>query len=199
MRRYCQLALMLAVVPMTGQADTVVRRCVLPDGSTLYTDQPCDQRGAVDAPKPSAPAATQATQPDDMGIPDSLRPLASFGPANEDCARTPDALLTAIKQHLHGRDINGLAGLYHWPGMGTGSARAVMDRLETLLKHSDGQSELVYPDAAFVVFNPQAFPDLPPEDPIAVRIGVLPDALNPLPGQVELRVIRASGCWWLHF
>ncbi|HET9048756.1 MAG TPA: hypothetical protein VFN29_07350 [Chiayiivirga sp.] len=198
MRVVLLLGLTLSSLPVLAQTDTSVRRCIGSDGGVIFTDQPCERLGAKDS-----------ITPDDFADPSgaSKHPALSTsessqlntGPVNQDCARTPEALVEALKAPLKQRDINALAGFYHWPGMGTGSARAVMDRLETLLAHADGRLELVYPEAAFVVFDPETFPGIPPEDPIALRVGLAPDAFNPLAGEVDLRVVRASGCWWLHF
>jgi hypothetical protein len=198
MRVVLLLGLTLSSLPLLAQTDTSVRRCIGSDGGVIFTDQPCERLGA----KTSQPNENAADAPDAGTHPDlaagASTPL-NTGPVNQDCARTPEALVEALKAPLQQRDINALAGFYHWPGMGTGSARAVMDRLETLLAHADGRLELVYPDAAFVVFNPEAFPGIPPEDPIALRLGMAPDTFNPLAGEVELHVVRASGCWWLRF
>jgi hypothetical protein len=198
MRVVLVLGLALSSLPVLAKADTSVHRCIGSDGGVIFTDQPCERLGA----KTSQPNENAADAPDAGTHPDlaagASTPL-NTGPVNQDCARTPEALVEALKAPLQQRDINALAGFYHWPGMGTGSARAVMDRLETLLAHADGRLELVYPEAAFVVFNPEAFPGIPPEDPIALRVGMAPDAFNPLAGEVDLRVVRASGCWWLHF
>jgi hypothetical protein len=198
MRVVLLLGLTLSSLPLLAQTDTSVRRCIGSDGGVIFTDQPCERLGA----KASQPNESTADAPDAGTHPDLAAGASTpfnTGPVNQDCARTPEALVEALKAPLQQRDINALAGFYHWPGMGTGSARAVMDRLETLLAHADGRLELVYPEAAFVVFNPEAFPGIPPEDPIALRVGMAPDAFNPLAGEVDLRVVRASGCWWLHF
>ncbi len=178
----------------------VVRRCIGADGSILYTDRSCEYHGARPyqvEPEPTAPTTAPAPTP----APTGERPLASYGPASQDCARTPDLLLSALQNKLATHDINGLAGLYHWPRIGKWSARAVMDRLERLVAHANGMPELVFPAAAFVVFNPEAWPDLPPEDPIGIRVPLSEaDAAGPIGlDGTELRVIRHAGCWWVHF
>ena len=191
------LVLILALLAITD-ADAVVRRCIAPDGSTIYTARPCALFDARDAAAPPEPAGTAPALP--SRLPGEI-PLSAYGPVHADCARTPDALLFTLRRVLEHRDINTLAGLYHWPGMGKYSATAVMDRLEALAANSDGSADLIYPDAAFVVHDPQAYPDLPPEDPIGVRLpsfhtGGLSESA---PDPATLRVIRHAGCWWLMF
>lgn len=188
-------ALILALGP--GSADAVVRRCIGPDGGTIYTDRPCEQFQARDADAPAdadpAPSATSGS--------DAERPLAAYGPAWADCARTPDALLFTLRRIFEHRDINALAGLYHWSGMGGHNATVVMQHLESLLQWSSGSVDLVYPDAAFVVHAPEDWPDLPPEDPVGVRL-VAPQADLDYSQPEESRMlglVRHAGCWWLHF
>lgn len=198
MRAICGLALLLAILSLPNHATAVVRRCISADGSILYTDRSCEYHGA--RPFEVEPDPTTTTAAPAPGSTGEL-PLASYGPVNQDCARTPDLLLSALYHNLRTQDINGLAGLYHWPRIGKWSARTVMDRLEQLVVHANGTPELVYPAAAFVVLNPGAWPDLPPEDPIGVRVPLSPvDAASSLVFySTELHVIRHAGCWWLYF
>lgn len=192
------LALLLASLLFPALADAEVRRCVAADGTTIYTDRPCSHFDARDASSATAPDTAATALPSHT---QGEIPLSAYGPAYADCARSPEGLLFTLRRVLEHRDINGLAGLYHWPGMGRYSATAVMERLEALAARSDGSAELIYPDAAFVVHAPQAYPDLPPEDPIGVRLpifhtGGLSDADAE---SATLRVVRHAGCWWLAF
>ena len=189
----------LALVAAAGSADAAVRRCVAEDGRLIFTDRACEHFGAREV---STTAGVDEAVTASADAPAQEPPLASYGPVAADCARTPEALLAALRQRLEARDVNGLAGLYHWPDMGKWSARAVMDRLENIAAQSDGLAELVYPEAAFVVFDPDAYPGIPPEDPEAVRIGAFHDGglSEPSPPPLAtLAVIRHAGCWWLHF
>ena len=195
----------LALVLAAGSADAAVRRCVAEDGRLIFTDRACEYFGAREvstAAPADAAAEVDETAAASADAPAQEPPLASYGPVAADCARTPEALLATLRQRLEARDVNGLAGLYHWPDMGQWSARAVMDRLERIAVQSDGSAELVYPEAAFVVFDPDAYPGIPPEDPEAVRIGAFHDGglSEPSPPPLAtLGVIRHAGCWWLRF
>ena len=201
MRAACCLALLFTLLPWSTDALAVVRRCIGADGGTIYTDKRCEQ---LDARNAATPDQIPATGSNDSIVPSGRqedRPLSSYGLASQDCARTTDMLLFTLRQALENRDINGVAGLYHWHGMGKWSARAVMDRLEALVTGSDGSAYLTFPDAAFVILSPQAWPDLPPEDPSGIRFPMFRENTgdsNP-PGDIEMHVIRHSGCWWLHF
>ncbi len=159
-----------------AQAD--VRRCKADDGTTIYTDQPCDHFKAQeirDKPLPK-PARTRVEE--------------SEGPIHADCSRTAETFLFDLRRALEYGDVNALAGLYHWPG--AGYVVGVMNHLERLAKESGGTADLIYPESAFVVNDPDAYPGLPPEDPEAVQIG------SPERGE-KLWLVRHAGCWWLRF
>ncbi len=201
MRAACFLALVFTLLPWSTDAAAVVRRCIGADGSTIYTDKRCEQLDARNAVIPDQVPATGSSDWVTPSGEQQERPLSSYGLANQDCARNPDMLLFTLRHALENRDINGVAGLYHWPGMGKWSARAVMDRLEALVLGSDGSAYLTFPDAAFVALNPQAWPDLPPEDPSGIRFPMYRENTehsSPV-ADIEMQVIRHSGCWWLHF
>lgn len=194
------LALLLLLPGPGAHAQTRVQRCISAEGTPVFTDRRCEQLGAHESMGPEQPILTESEDPAADPFPAEPVPEA-YGPVSQDCARTPTQLRDTVERQLREHDINGLAGLYHWPGTGQWSARTVMDRLETLAAHSDGPAELHYPESAFVVFNPEAWPDLPPEDPIGLRVPLHasdPDAAPPW-SEIELRTIRHAGCWWLHF
>ncbi|MCX7557184.1 hypothetical protein OS187_10205 [Xanthomonadaceae bacterium JHOS43] len=197
MRAHLGLLLLATLLP-SADAEAAVRRCIAADGTTIYTDRPCEHFDARDSAPPSEPEGNAPALPPRLP---GESPLSAYGPVHADCARTPEALLFTLRRTLEHRDINALAGLYHWPGMGRFSATTVMNQLEALAADSDGSADLIYPDAAFVVHDPQAYPDLPPEDPIGVRLpafhaGGLSEAA---PDAATLRVVRHAGCWWLTF
>ena len=197
-----RICFLLCLCTLAAPAAAEVRRCIAEDGTTIYTDRACEHFQARELSVPAAPATSTEEAPTaPQDAPAAEPPLSSYGPVASDCARTPEALVEALRRRLEARDVNALAGLYHWPGMGKAGAHAVMDRLETLATQSDGAVELVYPEAAFVVLDPQAYPGLPPEDPEAVRIGYFHEGglSEAAPAPATLRVIRYAGCWWLHF
>lgn len=204
MNRHARWFAVLVLALLAGDATAAVRRCVAEDGTLIYTDRACEHFDAREARTDSVPDSGLPATSAESGIDGSSAPppLASYGPVAADCARTPEALLMSLRHLLDMRDVNGLSGLYHWPGTGKWSARAVMDRLEMIAAQSDGSAELVYPEAAFVVFDPEAYPGIPPEDPEAVRIGAFHGGglSEPSPPPLAtLGVVRHAGCWWLRF
>ena len=173
---------------MATPAHAVVRRCIGPDGGTIYTDRPCDQFNAREqSPTPSAPGNEAILGADDTG------------PVRSDCSRTPDALLFDLRRAIESSNVNALAGLYHWPGTGGRAAVPIMDRLEDLAAEPGASVDLVYPEAAFVVDNPAAYPDLPVENPVGIRITRYVDADSERVPERSLGLRRHAGCWWIHF
>lgn len=178
--------LVLACVSLPASA--VVRRCIGPDGGTIYTDRPCDQFNARD--QPAAPPAL---------APGAISLEENTGPVRSDCARSPEGLLFDIRRAVESSNINALAGLYHWPGTGGRAAVSIMNRLEDLTTEPGASVDLIYPESAFVVDNPAAYPDLPVENPSGVRISRYVDAQTGVAPERVLGLIRHAGCWWIRF
>lgn len=181
------LLVLLAFAP-AREAHAVVRRCIGPDGGTIYTDRPCDQFNAREQ---------VATQPDPGNT--AAGSIDDTGPVRSDCSRTPDALLFDLRRAVESANINALAGLYHWPGTGGRAAVHIMDRLEGLTVEAGASVDLVYPESAFVIDNPAAYPDMPAENPTGIRITRYVDAASGQVPEQTLGLRRHAGCWWIHF
>ena len=192
-RRSQAAGFLLATIVLIGlliaaPAHTAVRRCIGPDGGTIYTDRPCDQFNAREqTATPPAPGNTADMSADDTG------------PVRSDCSRSPDALLFDLRRAIESSNVNAIAGLYHWPGTGGRAAVSIMDRLEDLTTEPGAAVDLVYPEAAFVVDNPAAYPDLPVENPVGIRITRYVDAESGSAPERSLGLRRYAGCWWIHF
>ena len=191
MLRGCLSLLLLSAVAGAAGAAEGVRRCEGPDGVTIYTDRECSALGAVDRKIDLEPAVR-------TGPPDALPSANPSAPLlRTDCARTSDTLLFDLRRHVESRNVNRVAGLYHWVGVGTGSARQVMDRLQRLVDHPPSSIEFVYPPVAPVYDDPAAFPrGTPVEDPVGLRLVRGDLGLEPA---VDLRLVRHAACWWFSF
>lgn len=182
----CLVWLLLADPAAAGDG---IRRCIGPDGGTIYTDRPCESFDA-----------TELASPRPHGSSDGSIEANDVGPVNSDCARLPETLLFELRRGIERRDVNLLAAYYHWPGTGRGTARHVMDRLERLVAEPAVAVELVYPEVAPVLQDPDAFPPgTPPEDPLGILIQqVAPGELIPR-AEVMLHAVRNAECWWVRF
>ena len=74
-----------------------------------------------------------------------------------------------------------------------------MDRLEALTAAPGASIDLVYPEAAFVVDNPGAYPNLPVENPVGIRLTRYVDAESRRAPEESLGLQRHAGCWWIRF
>jgi hypothetical protein len=184
MRQSFGTIVLLGCVAWPALAGAAIHRCVGPDGGTIYTDRRCEDFNAIDR-LPQAPPSAAASVPQVV---------------QSDCARRTDTLLFDLRRAIESDDINGLAGLYHWPGVSGRGARGIMDRLERIASRPLASVELSFPDVTPVRDDPASFPDgTPLEDPLGVRIE------QALPGEIvasfaeQLRLVRHAGCWWLSF
>ncbi|MGQ4661549.1 hypothetical protein [Lysobacter sp. F6437] len=92
-----------------------VNRCEHTDGTIAYTDHRCRDIGAVE----------RLPSPDRIGSHRTYR---------GGCARNVQDLLFEMTTAIDGGDANRLASVYHWAGMSSRGATAVMDRLATVVR-----------------------------------------------------------------
>jgi hypothetical protein len=133
-------------------ASTHVSRCVTADGGSTYTDGSCRAIGATPVPM-SANLMRALAREGALGGGDGFRPQpgtpAATAPRASDrkrlgegtCPRTPAQLASALRDSLGDGEVNRLASLYDWGGMGKRQAQAVLDRLERMSERPliDGQ------------------------------------------------------------
>jgi hypothetical protein len=194
-----------------GFAADGIHRCVGEDGVSIYTDQPCDSFGAIDR-KPDAAAAGRSESVE------ATADATDSGFTRADCVRRTDTLLFELRRAIESQNVNQLAGLYHWPGIGTRASRGILDRLERIVARPLAAAELVFPEppppsdevAWYGDMASEIASDAPiepvereeivrSEEPVAVHIE------QSLPGEISprfvenLRLVRHAECWWLRF
>lgn len=158
-------------------AHAQVRRCTGADGTAIYTDRRCADVGASDR----VPHATPG------------------GPARfyrGGCARNLLDLVYELTAAVDSRDVNRVAGLYHWVGMSSSGAMAVMDRLDLIARRPLVDVVPVYPASADGEgdYYPQATVR---RAPIGLRLEqTLSNGSTPSRTMLGLR--RYLGCWWVH-
>jgi len=109
---------LLASAAMAGvqaQAQAQIRRCVGEDGSHVYTDRQCRELGASER-VPRQSMVQQGSQP-----------------IRRDCSRNLQDLMFELTAAIDNRDVNRLAGIYHWPGISARGAQAIMGRLDGIV------------------------------------------------------------------
>lgn len=177
----CLLALSaLAGLALPAPAGAEVRRCMLPNGQTLYTDRRCADLGAIERRAPADPRGTAA-------------PTRLY---RAGCARSFQDLLYELTTAIDSGDVNRLAGLYHWPGMSASAALRVMRQLDAIARRPlvDVVPMLAPgPDGGDDGYYVQTTVRRPP---VALRLEqTLADGSTPSRTVFGLR--RHMECWWV--
>ncbi|MDH5834604.1 hypothetical protein [Luteimonas kalidii] len=113
--RALALLLLLPLVAPASPAHAQIRRCVTDDGSHVYTDRACKDLGATERVPRQGVA-----EPGGRHI-------------RRDCSRNLRDLVFELTSAIDGRDVNRLAGIYHWPGTSSRTAYAIMGRLDAIV------------------------------------------------------------------
>jgi hypothetical protein len=175
-RRGARALLYLLLLGACPLAWADVRRCAAPDGTTIYTDRRCADLGAVDSVSRDASASA---------------PARLYRNA---CSRTLQDLVLELTTAIDSRDVNRMAGIYHWVGMSGASAYSVMDRLQVIV-----QRPLV--DIAPMFPASQDDGDYYPQTtthraPSGLRLEQTL-ANGSTPSRTVLGLRRYLGCWWI--
>ncbi len=168
------LALLLLAACPLAWAD--VRRCAAPDGTTIYTDKRCADLGAVDSVARDASA----------GLPARLYRNA--------CSHTLQDLVLELTTAIDSRDVNRLAGIYHWVGMSGASAYSVMDRLQVIVQRPLVDIAPMFPAGQD---NGDYYPQTTTHRaPSGLRLEQTL-ANGSTPSRTVLGLRRYLGCWWV--
>lgn len=124
----------------------------------------------------------------------------SFRNSHRDCARDRVELMFQLSAAVDSGDVNRIAALYDWNGMGTAASRDVMDRLEAVAARPLLDVVPVYPPDPVddgLVLPPWPL-DLADQVPVALRVDqFLPDSTDTVSTTFAMR--RRMGCWWVAF
>jgi len=187
-------------LPKAAEAQQV-HRCVGPDGSSVYSDQPCQSLGAVARQAPRRPAA--------VGVHGFTTGTGTVAPG---CARSLDGLLMGVRGALEARDVNRLATHYHWAGTSARGGRHLMDELEAIARRPLVAIDYVYaqppaaqsealdfgPDTSAPAGGPGEMPDAPPPRlPQALRIEQASGPSDAGAVRTDFELRRHAGCWWV--
>jgi hypothetical protein len=182
----------LCIVPLSRpqEAQAQVRRCAGADGTMVFTDRRCEDVGATER------------VPHDAA-------LAGAGHAYRGgCSRNLQDLIYEMTAAIDSRDVNRLARAYHWTGMSTRSAYAVMSRLDVIAQRPLVDIVALQPVRRIVVqadtgatsaIDPDYYPQASRNRrPVALRIEqTLGNGSTPARTVFGLR--RHLDCWWVTF
>ena len=135
--------------PLAPGSSTGLHRCIDANGIALFTDRPCDEMKATEAPEPSAGPAP---------APVIVR--------TRTCAKSQDDLLFGVRDALESHDPNRLAEYYHWTGMGTSEGYRLMERLDTFSERPLVDVQLVPPRSPHSSMTTTASPAPPAGEPM---------------------------------
>jgi hypothetical protein len=126
-----------------------IQRCAT-GGSVIYTDKACRSMGAQPAPMSTTLIRNLAASEREnamLGVEpgfldqggganteeqQNARAYLAARRGNASCARTPGELELLLRGAVSLGDVNRIATAYHWAGMGSAQAKAVLTRLEGL-------------------------------------------------------------------
>ena len=170
------LLLVLIAMPATAQ----VRRCTGPDGTTIFTDRPCQDLGAVERVPHAAASA-----------------IAQTHLYRNVCSRNLQDLVYALTAAVDSRDVNEFAGVYDWAGMSTRTGYAIMDRLQAIV-----QRPLVDVTPVYRASDTPPDGDYYPQTTVRhVPVGLRLEqtlANGSTPSQTVFGLRSYLGCWWVN-
>lgn len=154
------------------EAQAQIRRCVTGDGGHVYTDRQCRDLGASER----APRQSMVQQGGRL--------------IRRDCSRNLQDLVFELTAAIDNRDVNRLAGIYHWPGTSTRGATAIMGRLDGIVSRPlVGIVPVQPPPPAPVVAAPRGALSWRTEE----RASATPDAGAPSAEALPPSVLAAAG------
>jgi hypothetical protein len=163
----------LLMLALPSRLPAQVHRCALGDGTTVFTDQRCDVIGAVER---TAPAST-------------VPQLRSYRPA---CPRTLRDLAFEVSSAVEAHDVNRLASVYLWSGVGTREGYALMDRLQAVVDRPLVDVQPIWPGASDELY-PTTVPTRPP---VGLRLEQT-SSRGSTPMHAVFGLRKHLDCWWI--
>lgn len=188
MLRYL-LLLLLFCLSLDARAQDGIHRCVGPEGTPLFTDQPC-----------AALQATPVAPPHHAEASATETPVAATTPPPVLCAGTVAALQQSVLDAFATHDPNRLAGLMLWSGYGREGVVADIRSLGSLMQRPLLSVGPTHGDAADGAENPagiDAAPPVPSEDEHQLVVRTAADDGSGQARETRFEVVRRSGCLWL--
>ncbi|PPU31932.1 hypothetical protein [Xanthomonas sp. CFBP 7912] len=188
------LLLLFGLSAAIGVQAQEIRRCVTPDGQTMFTDRRCEDVGAATRapPAPRAPGNTG---------------LHRYG-----CPRRLSELVTLLQTAVDSRDVNRLSSLYLWSGQSDAAANQVLSRLEAIVQRPLLDIVPMYPQSdppTWDVDNTATTPSLDgsaidaplpaPTRPRPWRLRLEQNLASGTPARSVLRLRRQYNCFWVTF
>ena len=178
------LLLLAGTLPARAQQQPIFR-CIGAHGEPVFSGQPC----GTPAPAQGASAGIGA------------------GAVGTRCAASPQALREAIAGAFASHDVNQLAGLMVWRGVGQASARASLESLARWLRQPLSGIAATYANGPPAPGGTAATPGPDSAAPATASSAAATGALTGLAVSTgggdgstrDFGVMQSGGCWWLTF
>ncbi|MEA9588920.1 hypothetical protein VC279_03915 [Xanthomonas sp. WHRI 10064A] len=195
MPRLLPVMLLLLCLPATNRVQAQeIRRCVTPDGQTMFTDRRCEDVGAA------------------MRAPPTPRTQGNTGLHRYGCPRRLSELVSLLQSAVDSRDVNRLSSLYLWSGQSDAAANQVLSRLEAIVQRPLLDIAPMYPQTDTPTWEADTAATAPSLDGSAID-APLPTPTRPRPWGLRLEQNLASGtparsvlrlrrqynCFWVTF
>ena len=179
------LLLMIVVYARPAYAGNGLNRCIGSDGTSIFTDQKCEDIGAVQRADPAPLAGNLGNRFSRLG-------------ANA-CARKPEDLLNGIQSAINAGDVNQIAAFYHWPGVSSIASVEVFQRLQRLVEHPVLSIDLLYARVPHDEYDSELVIGNWPRRAYAVQVVQSRSERDSTPIRSALALRRNIGCWWVQF
>ncbi|MEA9579286.1 hypothetical protein VC218_10325 [Xanthomonas nasturtii] len=195
MSRLLPVMLLLLCLPAANRVQAQeIRRCVTPDGQTMFTDRRCEDVGAA------------------MRAPQAPRTQGNTGLHRYGCPRRLSELVSLLQSAVDSRDVNRLSSLYLWSGQSDAAANQVLSRLEAIVQRPLLDIAPMYPQTDTPTWEADTAATAPSLDGSVID-APLPTPTRPRPWGLRLEQNLASGtparsvlrlrrqynCFWVTF
>lgn len=182
----CLIFVALALAwPRPAHAKGEIHRCEGAGGISIFTDQKCEDMGAVPRADPVGIGGP--------GSPNSARLRVSS------CPRTTQDLLYGIENAIAAGDVNQLAAFYHWPGTSASGSTGILKRLDTLVGHPLLSIDLLAPAPARDADGYDILVGGPERDAYGIQIIETGSGRDQNAIRTTFSLHRNIGCWWVTF
>jgi hypothetical protein len=176
--------LFFATIVLPARAEGV-HRCVGANGAAVFTDQHCEDVGAVVRPEPAPPFGAAPTQRVHVHV--------------HDCARTTDDLHNGLEAALAAHDVNRIAAFYQWAGISSAESADILKRLQAIADRPLAAVHLVRPHEPTDANRDQTVASAKPSEARAIELVQTRSSNDPSPMRTEFALTAYMGCWWIRF
>jgi hypothetical protein len=176
--------LSFASIALPASAESV-HRCIGANGGAIFTDQRCEDIGAVVRPEPAPLFGSAGAQRVHVHV--------------HDCARTVDDLHDGLEAALAAHDVNRVAGFYQWTGVSGAESVGILNRLQAIAGRPLAEVNVVRQHQPVDANGYETAAPARTTEASAIELLQTRSGNDPTPARTEFALSRYMGCWWVHF